>query len=375
MKIIERYYLKEFFRLFTIIGIGLSLIFSLIELVNRVNDFAPYRPQVSVLLLFTILNMPGYLIYLMPMAALLSSLFVIGQSARRRETVAIKTSGGSIKRLLVPIVYSGIFLSITGFLIGEFIAPDFSKKAHKLSDSITGTRSVLAFKEGTAWLRVKDYIVKLYLYLPDKGVINGVSILRIADDMLTERIEAEAAEWKPVLGPETPKKRVLLKGPDSINSGGVWYLRGVTVHDIKTGRVTKHKELQTDIIDPPYILGKGMQKPEEMNVRELLAYTKRLKEAGIKNIKLLVDINARLSYPLINIIMVVIGISLATRGGMEGGLVTAAIGIFISFIYWLGYTALLSLGYTGILPPVLASWLVPFTFGGTAVYLFRKIPE
>lgn len=375
MKIIQRYYLKEYFKLFSIIGIGLSLISSLIDLVTKISELAPYRPSLSALVLYSSLNIPGYLIYLMPMSALISGLFVVGYSGRKRETAAIKSSGGSIKRMLIPIIYSGIFLGIAGFLISEFITPGFTQKAYKLRDSIRGKKSVLAFKEGRAWLRVKDSIVKIDLYLPDKGVIKGISIMRIEDDMLTERIEAESAEWKPLLSPETPKETKFLKNADSANSSGIWYLRGVNVYNIKTGAVTKHKELPSEIIDSPDILGKGIQQPEEMNVRELLVYTKRLKEAGIKNIKLLVDINSRLSYPLINIIMVVIGISLAARGGIEGGLVTAATGIFISFLYWLGYTAFLSMGYAGILPPVLSAWLVPLIFGGAAFYLFSRIPE
>ena len=100
-----------------------------------------------------------------------------------------------------------------------------------------------------------------------------------------------------------------------------------------------------------------------------------MKEAGIKNTRLLIDIHSRLSFPLINIIMLVVGVSLATRGEIKSGLATTAMGIFISLLYWLGYTASLSMGYTGILPPVLAAWLVPIIFGGVAVYLFIDIPE
>jgi lipopolysaccharide export system permease protein len=118
-----------------------------------------------------------------------------------------------------------------------------------------------------------------------------------------------------------------------------------------------------------------MQKPEEMTMRDLFAYTKRLKEAGIKNIKLTVDIYARLSYPLINFIMLILGVSLAARGEQKSGLMIMAVGICVSVLYWFGYTASLSLGYTGILPPLLAAWLVPAVFGIGTMYLFQRIPE
>jgi lipopolysaccharide export LptBFGC system permease protein LptF len=44
-------------------------------------------------------------------------------------------------------------------------------------------------------------------------------------------------------------------------------------------------------------------------------------------------------------------------------------------VYWLAYTAALSLGYAGILPPVISAWLVPLAFGAVSVYLFTTIPE
>ncbi len=363
MKIIQRYYLKEFLKLFAIIACGLGLTFSLMELINRINDFIPNRPSMSALLLYSGLNLPQYLRYLMPMAALISGLFVFGQAARKKETTAVKASGGSIKALLMPFVYCGVLLSMAGFLIGEFVVPDFLRRAHLLKDTLAGKENVLTFKEGSVWMRAKGAIVKIDLFLPDRGVVQGVSIMKMDDYMLTERLEADSAEWKPAWGAAEDPKR------------GIWYLRGVTEYKIKDGTVATYKELQSDIIDSPDIFREGMQKPEEMNVRELAAYTQRLKKAGFRNTKLTVDIHSRISYPLINLIMLVLGIALASKGHMGSGLITAALGIFISLLYWVGYTGALSMGYAGILPPFVAAWLMPVLFGGAAVYLFRTIPE
>lgn len=374
--ILRLYYLKEFFGLFAVIALGLALISGLIDLIDKIDDFITHNPPVESLLLYTALNVPRYLVYLMPMAALLSGLFVFGQAGKRKETLAIKAAGGSIKSLLTPFVYSGVLLCFAGLLISEFVVPDFSAMAHDLRDMMTKRDRIVAFKGGTAWLRVREYVVKIDLYLPDRGVIKGVSIMKIVDDMLIERIEAESGEWQPAWEAGTSRVERRLESPGTGRSaGGGWYLKGVTLYDLRTGKTTEFKEMESDIIDSPEIIGRSARKPEEMNVRELFAYSKRLKEAGIRNTKLVIDIHSRLSYPLINLIMVVAGISLAARERIKGGLVTAATGIAIGLLYWLGFTASLSMGYTGILPPVLAAWLVPMLFGGGALYLFRVIPE
>ncbi len=149
MKILQRYYLREFSKLLLIIMLGLSLTFSLMDLMNKVNDFGPGRPSVTSLLLYAGLTLPQYVLYLMPMAALISGLYVFGQAGKRRETIAVKASGGSLKTLLRPFVYTGIFLSLAGFLIGEFVVPDFSTKAHRLKEMLAKKENVLAFQEGT----------------------------------------------------------------------------------------------------------------------------------------------------------------------------------------------------------------------------------
>lgn len=375
MNTVQRYYLKEFFRLFVIIAAGLGMIFSLAELVDKIDDFIPYRPSISTLFLYSGLNLPRNLFYLMPMAVLISGLFVFSQAGRRRETVAIKAAGGSLKTLLVPFIYSGILLSIVSFLLGEFIVPDLSRKAHRLRDSITKKESLLSLKGGAVWLRAKDYVVRIDLFLPDKGIIKGISIIKIEADTLSERVEAESGEWRPAWG-SAPSSAAREGRRTSGNVGrGIWYLSGVTKYNIKTGIIEKYKDLPSDVIDPPEIFREGMQRPEEMNVRELISYTKRLRDAGFRNTSLLVDIHSRVSYPLVNLIMLIIGISITIRGEMRRGLVTATVGIFISLLYWLGFSAALSMGYTGILPPAVAAWTMPVGFGGAAFYLFTKVPE
>lgn len=371
MKLLQKYYLKEYLKLFSIIAFGLSLVFSLMDLINKIDDFIPHKPSMFDLFLYPALNLPQYFLYLMPVGALMSGLFVFGQAGRRRETIAIRAAGGGIKALLMPFIYAGLLFSIAAFLIGEFAVPELARKAHVLRDTLSRKENFLSFKEGSVWLRKKDAIVRIGLLLPGKGIMKDVSIMRIENDMLTERIEAESAEWRPALGPTTTGSAMTMEKATK----GAWYLKNVTSYNIETGAVTKSGELMSNLFNSPDIFREDMQKPEEMNVRDLLAYTKRLRNAGFRNTKLIVDVQSRISYPLINLIMLVLGIALASRGVVGGGLVTAAVGIFISLLYWVTYTLSLSMGYTGIFPAALAAWLVPAIFGIMAVHLFRTIPE
>lgn len=359
MLIIQRHYLKEFLKVLFVIAVGLALIFSILELIDKIDDFLPYRPSLKNLMLYTVLNFPRYLLYLLPMATLLCSLFVFSQAKKREELTVIRSAGGRIKTLLTPFLAGGVFLSLFGFILGEFIVPEFSKEIRELRETIIKRDKKFSFKEGTVWLRTTDgSIIKIGLYIPERKISRNISIFRMGNGNLTERIEAEAGEWLESKGSESK-----------------WRLKNLILYDLKSGSVKKYEELEYPFIESLAVFSEDVQKPEEMGMRELLRYTRKLEEAGFKNLKLVVDLNAKVSYPFINFFMVLLGVSLPMRGKTGGGLVTTAIGIAISLVYWFSHTMSLSMGYAGIVYPLIAAWLVPVIFGIIAVNLFARIQE
>lgn len=361
MLIIQRHYLREFFKLFSLISAGLALIFSILDLIDKMDDFMPNRPSLQSLLLYTFFNFPKYLLYLLPAAMLICSLFIFSQASRNREFVVIKATGGRLKSLFYPFIISGILVTVSAFLIGETVVPDFSRRSNELKNTLKNEERKITFKEGTLWLRATDgSSVRIELYVPEKKLAKGMSIFVLEKDSLRERLEAEEAEWTKA---------------ESQSPEGVWRLRNVTIYDIKNKKINRIDSLDYPYLESPDFFSEGIKKPEEMGMGELYRYTERLKRAGFRNTKLLVDMNSKVSYPLINLFMILLGISLSLRGKVGGGLFAAGLGLFISIIYWFVYTLMLSMGYAGIMPPIIAAWLVPAIFGVVTVHLFKNIQE
>jgi lipopolysaccharide export system permease protein len=373
MLLIQKLYIKEFLKVLVILGLGISSVFSIIGLIDKIDDFMPHRPAFSMLLLYTLLNIPRYAYYLLPMAVLLSSLFIFSQAIKRKEIVVIKAAGGKVKNILIPFVAMGVILTFFVFVLGEVIVPTTSKKIHTIKNKLLKKEKGVTFKEGTIYMRGKDgSIVRISLYLPDKNMSKGISIFKFDKEGLKERIDADIAEWE----------------------GDVWRLKKVTLYDIASGRTIAIKETTYPSMESPKIFHSEMWKVEEMTLQELIKYQRRLNEAGFKNIKLIVDISSRLSYPLVNMFMLLLGISLSIGGDFaeqrllqvmssqkikEGkvgsGVIAAGLGLLISLVYWFGYSLFLSLGYTGTIPPIIAPWIVPIVFAGVSVYLYSQVPE
>lgn len=366
MLIIQRLYLKAFLKVLAVLVIGISSVFSIISIIDRVDDFMPHNPSPVSLFQYALFSIPKYVHYLLPMAVLLSSLFTFSQAMRTKEILVIKASAGRIKTIFMPFVITGILLTIFSFVLGEFIVPETSKRMHSIKNRIIKKQEGFKFKEGTFYMRGRDgSVVRISLYLPDRNIMKGVSIFKFDEYGLKDRIDAETAEW----------------------ADDKWKLRNVRHYDVSTGMISRLKDMHYYGIESPNIFREEVWKAEEMSILELVRYQKRLKESGFKNIRLIVDISSRLSYPLVNIFMLLLGMSLSMEAGflyslsshstlrMGSGIIAAGLGLLISLIYWFGYSLFLSLGYAGTIPPIVAPWIVPVIFAGISVYSYSQIPE
>ena len=356
MKIVRRLYLSDFFRLLVLLSLGLSLIVSLIDLIGRIDEFLPSKPSLGSLILYAAYTIPKFFLYLLPMSMLICSLFTFSQAARRKEITAIKAAGGRMRTLFRPFIIAGVVLSITAFLIGEFIVPDFSARSARLRNTLEGKGKKSSFFDGTLWIKDKNgNPVKIELYVPEKKSAQMVTIFIQGKDFLKSIITAQKAAWN--------------------EKTEIWTLEDVIVRDMETGKTEKKEQMDYRQMDSPDVFSSEIRTSDEMGIMELRRYIERLKGTGFNNVKLLVDLNAKVSFPLINAFMMVLGISLSGRARLGGGLFTAGLGLGVSLLYWFGYTFALSIGYAGIIPPFIAAWSVPFIFGALAVYLFVTMPE
>jgi lipopolysaccharide export LptBFGC system permease protein LptF len=217
----------------------------------------------------------------------------------------------------------------------------------------TDVASVLG--DGKVWMRAKDgSVVKADLYIEEDDSFRGMSIFRIGHEGLQEIMRADEARYH---GREN-----------------TWVLKDVKRYDAKTGGVTTVRDVEFPLLSSPDVFREDSKKPYEMGFVELRKYLGRLEDAGFRNLKLKVEMNSKISYPLVSLFMVMLGISFAARKSM-GGLIATAVGLLVSLLYWLVYTMALSLGYAGIVHPILSAWAVPICFGAVSAWLFRNIPE
>ena len=353
--LLHRLYIKEFLLLLVIVVIGLTVVTSMYESMDKLGDFKPFDPAASQLFMYWAYTLPRYILYLLPMGILVSGMFVVGHASRSRELVAYMAAGGRIKRLLSPFVALGVLLSFFAFFMSEVVVPASSAKLAEVEESIVSTGKTRSKKiKGVTWLRAEaGSIVRVRLYVPDKGFFKDFTVFSTDESRLTRIITASRAMYKP-------------------EEGG-WLLHDVKDYYPATGEMRFPETMKWSQGSSSMYFGK-VKKPYEMTLFELRDYARRLRETGFENVRLNVEMHSKLSYPLINLIVMVLGVSFAAKRNL-GGLFAATFSLLFTLAYWFGYTIMLTMGFAGILPPLLAVWSMPVAFGLISAWFFHHVPE
>ncbi len=333
---------------------GLSLFFSAIQLIDKLNELMPHHPGLLRLAAYSLLNMPMYFMYMLPMSALICTILTFAVASRRGEIIAFKAAGGDIRNLLVPFLVTGVILSMVNMALGEYVVPAFNKDANDLVYRIREDKTRIRLQQGNIWIRGKNgLILHADMFIPDRNMLKKVLVFKIIDNRPQYIISAKEAEW----------------------NKGKWVLKDVRWYDFVNRRVVDMSRTDVGGISEPEVFSGGVSKPDEMGIIELYNYRNRLDAAGYRSSKLDVDILSRFIYPFTCFFMVLTGFIIALMRGLRSGMLSVAVGVITSLLYWFIYTFMLSLGYSGVVPPPIAAGLVPMIFLIVSIAMIKKVPR
>jgi lipopolysaccharide export LptBFGC system permease protein LptF len=111
-----------------------------------------------------------------------------------------------------------------------------------------------------------------------------------------------------------------------------------------------------------------------MNYAELRRYIHDLEQSGFDVVRLRVQLQEKLAFPLITFVMAVLAIPFALSAGRRGAITGVAVGIGIAVVYQVVFRLFEAMGNISQLPPVLAAWSPDLLFALLGGYLILKVP-
>ena len=111
-----------------------------------------------------------------PLATLLSSMMTLGEMGEKFELTAIKASGISLTRVLLPMIIVSILVSIGAFYVGDRLVPYSINQIYTMRDDIGRTKSEIKIPTGTFYDGIEGYILRVERRDKKTGMMYNIQV-------------------------------------------------------------------------------------------------------------------------------------------------------------------------------------------------------
>lgn len=148
MKIIDKYILKSFIKIFlSVFGI-LYFIFILQAVWLFIGELAGKDLDSFIIVQFLFYYSPNMIPMVLPLSVLLASIMSFGELAEHYEFAAMKSAGISLQRALRPLFLLMVGLSCLSFWFTNNVAPKAEYKSQNIKQEIIHTKPAMAIATG-----------------------------------------------------------------------------------------------------------------------------------------------------------------------------------------------------------------------------------
>ncbi len=360
-QLLDIYLLRSFFYYFFLLTAGFILLFEVFTFFELLDDIAQHRTSLLEIVNY-FLYLATYLFYqLAPLAALVAVLITLGVMTKNNELVAFKAAGISLYRLSLPLLLAGMFLTAGLIVLDDTYLPYANQRQDALRNQIKGRPPQTYYQPSRQWIFGENAKVYNYEFFdPDHELFGGLNVFELDPTTfeIRRRIYAARAHW------DTQQK--------------IWILESGWIREFDHGQVSRYAPFMAtamqELNEPPSYFNREVRQSYQMTWWELKRYISDLSQAGFDVARLSVQLQRKLSFPLIAPIIILLAIPFSILVGTRGAVGGLALGVGIAIVYWAASALTEAMGSVGQLPPLLAGWASDTIFGFLGLYFFLKMP-
>lgn len=365
-RILDAYVVREFLNTFLLVlsaFVMLMLVFTFFEMMG---DILRHHIRLYTVGAYLLNLAPSMIYQIAPLAVLIAVLVTFSVLNRNSEIIAMKATGISLYRLVVPIVSIAAILAVSLFLFDEFYLPQSNRKQEALHNLIKGRPPQTVLHPEKNWIfgqprSGEPARIFYYQYFDrDRNEFVNLSVFEFdaSTFSLSKRIYAARAVWD--------------------QEADTWQFQKGWQRDMKGANVIDYKEFQqatfAEIHEDPGYFTKEKLQSQEMNFNQLDHYIGDLRQSGFDTMRLRVELWHKLAYPFVAVVMSMLAIPFALSMGRRGSLAGIAVAIFIALAYYVCNSLFAALGNVNYLPAAMAAWSSDILFGLVGGYLLLRTP-
>ena len=111
-----------------------------------------------------------------PLATLLSSMMTLGDMGEKFELTAIKASGVSLARVLLPMTLVSLLICVGAFYVGDRLVPYSINQIYTMRDDIGRTKSEIKIPTGTFYDGIDGYILRIERRDKQSGMMYNIQV-------------------------------------------------------------------------------------------------------------------------------------------------------------------------------------------------------
>ncbi len=327
MKTVRRLLYRDIVSSVIFVAVAFLSLFFFIDFVDELEDVGRQGYAIQHAFASSLLELPGRLYELLPIAVLIGTIFSLARMAQTSEFTILRTGGLGPGRALGLLAILGLGFAMLTLVTGDVVAPMSSRAAVELKSRFTGGRTL---GRAGAWLRderqaedgLRSVSANVSRVAPD-GRLDGIRIFEFDQDgQLRSRIAAKHGR---------------------IDDAGWWRLEEVSeMHwqsprdgALATVKVAEHPSLQWPTSLNTNVVAAAVLPVGTMSTLELWRYASHLSDREQAAQRYAIQFWKKAFYPFACLVMIALALPFAYLSARAGGLsfkVFGGILLGISFV-------------------------------------------
>jgi len=200
VRILDKYIISEYLKTFVIIFFAFSVMFVVVEVSDRLPNLLKKDASLEHIILFFLLRLPYLFLLTSPVIVLLTGLFLMNNLSKYSESIAIRSAGISIFRMVTPLFWIGFLFSILVLLFGEFVLPKAEEyRQHLYTEKIKNQKvEDKKMRSHIHYLGTDKNLYYIGFFDGYRNLLRTIDITQFDSDSgeIKKKITASEALWK-----------------------------------------------------------------------------------------------------------------------------------------------------------------------------------
>jgi len=359
MYLLSKIVAKEWFK--SLIG-SIIVLFLLVTVGDIINGFMRNYSASRVILEY-FLKMPNLMGKMLPISALLATLFSFNKLKNHAELIAVLAGGYGANRIYALICACAFSVGLLQFINLGFALPTANKiKRQEFEKSRRNESKYLARskigRSGLLWYKSDDYFTSFTAYDSAANELKDVTVY----------FQNNAGKLEKVVKSESAK----------FIEPGKWLFESAQLLSVLDGKefptAEKVTSLELAIEEEPTDFNQFESDITTLNFFDLAGFINRLRRTGINSSEYQIMLYEKVSLSFICIIFALFPLStIFTPNRRASGFgKSIVVTLIFSVVFWLTYSSIISLGNAGKLGPLSATMGIPVLFSVFILWVYNK---